>query len=416
MVNGFTQGAIPDYQIAALLMAVWFQGMNLTETTELTRAMMQSGKVFNLSGIRQPKIDKHSTGGVGDKVSLILAPIIACCGIVVPMVSGRGLGHTGGTLDKLESIPGFRTNLTEKQFIDTLRKIDVAMMGQTKELVPADKKLYALRDVTAIVDSIPLIAASIMSKKLAEGIDGLVLDVKTGAGAFMRNNTDAKKLAKVMIAIGKGMNKKVIALITNMEQPLGKMVGNSLEIIESIEALKGNGPKDLMQVCYALAEEMILLANSEKGRGKTDKKDIKKEIERVIKSGQALDKFRQMIQAQGGDERVIDNYRILPQPKYKLTVKSPKDGYVQQLDALKIGLLSVELGCGRKTIDDTIDKSAGFVLNKKIGDRVKKGDELAAIFANTRDKIQYVKDKMLNAYKISYNRIKPPKTILTRLA
>lgn len=413
LVDGYVKGKIPDYQIAAFFMAVWFQGMNFSETTELTKAMMRSGKTFNLSMITQPKIDKHSTGGVGDKVSLILAPIIACFGISVPMVSGRGLGHTGGTLDKLESIPGFRTNLTEKEFIATLKKIGAAVMGQTKELAPADKKLYALRDVTATIDSIPLIAASIMSKKLAEGVDGLVLDVKTGSGAFMQKISDAVNLAKVMAKIGKNTGKKVTALITNMDQPLGNMVGNSLEVIESIEALKGNGPADLMEVTYALAEEMILLAKSVKGKGKSEKRAIQKEIEQVIKSGQALEKFRLLVRAQGGDAGVIGNYHLLPQSKYKVSIKSPATGYVGQLDALKIGLLSVELGCGRKTMNDSIDKSAGFILKKKIGDRVVKGEALITIVGNDQNKFQHVRDNILDAYKISSKRTKPPKLILT---
>jgi pyrimidine-nucleoside phosphorylase len=409
LINGYSRGKIPDYQIAAFLMAVYFQGMSFAETTALTEAIMHSGKIFNLSGIKRPKIDKHSTGGIGDKVSLILAPIIACCGISVPMVSGRGLGHTGGTLDKLESIPGFRTNLSEKEFIDILQKNGIAMMGQTKTLAPADKKLYALRDVTATVDSIPLIAASIMSKKLAEGIDGLVLDVKTGSGAFMQRRRDAKRLAQVMIEIGEQMGKKVVALITNMEQPLGNMVGNSLEIIESIEALKGNGPSDLMQVTDALAVEMMLMTRKNK------RQELVSKIKQVIRSGLALEKFGQMIKEQGGDDRVIDNYNVLPQPQYKVIIKSPKTGYVQQIDALKIGLLSIELGCGRKIMTDMIDKSAGFVFMKKIGDKVTKGEPLLTILGKNRDKVQSVKENVLYAYKISNHSIQPPKIILARL-
>ncbi|MBS4016248.1 MAG: thymidine phosphorylase [Candidatus Latescibacteria bacterium] len=409
LIDRYTKDKIPDYQIAAFLMAVYFQGMSFTETTALTEAMMRSGKIFNLAQIKQPKIDKHSTGGVGDKVSLILAPIIACLNITVPMVSGRGLGHTGGTLDKLESIPGFRTNLSEKEFVDTLKKIGVAMMGQTKTLAPADKKLYALRDVTATVDSIPLIAASIMSKKMAAGIDGLVLDVKTGTGAFMRDIKNAKELAKVMIEIGKRMGKKVVALITNMEQPLGNMVGNSLEIIESIEALKGNGPADLIQVTFALAEEMLVMST----RGK--KQEARRKIEQVIKSGQALEKLRALIKAQAGNDKVIDNYKLLPQAKYRVKITSPKQGYIQKLDAMKIGLLSVQLGCGRTTMDDRIDKSAGFIFKKKIGDFVHKGDELVTILGNDPKKVRCVKENILAACKIGSKRIKPPKIILAHL-
>lgn len=409
IVAGYTKGIIPDYQISAFLMAVNFQGMSFQETAFLTESMMKSGKVFNLSSIPGAKIDKHSTGGVGDKVSLILAPLVASCGVIVPMVSGRGLGHTGGTLDKLESIPGCRTNLTEKEFKSQLKNIGVAMMGQTKELVPADKKIYALRDVTATIDAIPLISASIMSKKLAEGIDGLVLDVKTGAGAFMRKLSDAKKLAQVMIEIGKRMNKKVVALITSMEQPLGCTVGNALEVIESIECLKGNWADDMRQLTMALAEEMLITGK----RGK--KQEVRGKIEQALKSGAALEKFRAMIKLQGGDERVIDNYKLLPQPKYKVLVKSPKAGYIQRLDALSIGLSSVELGCGRKTIDDKIDYSAGFIFKKKVGDIVKKGDVLVEVMGQDQNKVKFVSQKVLDAYKIGKEKIKPPRLILQRI-
>jgi len=467
LVSGYTKGTIPDYQFSAFLMAVYFQGMSFDETAVLTEAMMKSGKVFNMSSIPGTKIDKHSTGGIGDKVSLILAPIVAACGacpalfdkksidkisnfecditqpdkrcgVIVPMVSGRGLGHTGGTLDKLESIPGFRTNLTENEFKTQLKKISVAMMGQTKELAPADKKIYALRDVTATVDSIPLIAASIMSKKLAEGIDGLVLDVKTGSGAFMKEFKDAQKLAKVMIEIGKRMGKKVVALITNMEQPLGNMVGNALEVIESIECLKGNGPADLMQVTMALAEEMLIMANRCKRQEISHRytqmkinnsrvnlvksrgflileQEARRKIEQAIKSGAALEKFRAIIKAQGGDERVINNYKVLPQPKYKLQVKSPRDGYIQKIDALSIGLMSVELGCGRKTIDDKIDYSAGFVFNKKIGDKVEKDEVLVEVMGQDLSKVKTVSQKILDAYKIGKEKVKPLRLILQRL-
>jgi pyrimidine-nucleoside phosphorylase len=409
LVNGYTTGGIPDYQFSAFLMTVYFQGMNFDETTALTFAMMRSGKIFDLSEIPGPKIDKHSTGGIGDKVSLILAPLVAACGITVPMVSGRGLGHTGGTLDKLESIPGFRINLTEKEFKYQIKKIGVAMIGQTKELAPADKRIYALRDVTGTVDSIPLIAASIMSKKLAEGIDGLVLDVKTGAGAFMKDFVCAKKLAKVMIEIGKRMGKKVVALITSMEQPLGNMVGNSLEVIESIECLKGNGQSDLMQVLIGLAEEMLMMGS----RGK--RHEARSKIENVIKSGAALEKFRDIIKAQDGDERVIDNYKILPQAKFHGRVKSPKTGYVQKIDVLQIGLLSVELGCGRKTIDDKIDHSAGFIFKKKIGDQVEKGESLVEVIGQDNNKVKFVSKKLLSVFKIGAVKVKPPQLIIDRI-
>jgi pyrimidine-nucleoside phosphorylase len=410
LVSGYTNGLIPDYQFSAFLMAVYFQGMSFDEIADLTDAMMRSGKVFDLSDIAGHKIDKHSTGGVGDKVSLILAPLVAACGINVPMVSGRGLGHTGGTLDKLESIPGFRTDLTENEFKKQLKKIGLAMMGQTKELAPADKKIYALRDVTATVDSIPLIAASIMSKKLAEGIDGLVLDVKTGSGAFMRELSDAKKLTKVMIEIGKRMGKKVVALITSMEQPLGNMIGNSIEVLESIKYLKGNGPKDLMEVTIALGEEMLLMGNKAK-----TKEQARQLLTNAINSGIALEKFRQLIKYQDGDERVIDTYNLLPHAKYRIEVKSHQTGYIQKIDALAMGLLSVEIGCGRRTIDDKIDYSAGFILKKKIGDEVKKGELLVEVFGQDQHKVKAVSQKILNTYKIGKEKVKPPKLILLRI-
>ena len=410
LVSGYTKGVIPDYQFSAFLMAVYFQRLSFDETTALTDAMMHSGQVFSLSGVKGKKIDKHSTGGVGDKVSLILAPLIAACDIKVPMVSGRGLGHTGGTLDKLESIPGFRTDLNENEFKKQLNKIGVAMMGQTYELAPADKKIYALRDVTATVDSIPLIAASIMSKKLAEGIDGLVLDVKAGSGAFMRELNDAKKLAKVMIEIGKRMGKKVIALITSMEQPLGNMIGNSLEVIESIECLKGNGPADLMEVTIALSEEMLIMGGKVKS-----KREARKLLNDAINSGRALEKFKQIITMQNGDAKVVEDYRLLPQAKYRLEVKSQEFGYVQKIDTLQIGLLSVEIGCGRQTVSDEIDHSAGFILKKKIGDEVKKDELLVEVVGQNQNKVRTVSKKILNVYKIGKEKVKPPRLILQKI-
>ncbi len=405
LVNGYTQGEIPDYQFSAFLMAVYFQGMSFQETTDFTKAIMYSGKVFDLSEISKPKIDKHSTGGVGDKVSLVLAPLVADCGIVVPMCSGRGLGHTGGTLDKLESIPHFRTNLTAKEFIQQLKKIGCALIGQTEELAPADKKIYALRDVTATVDSIPLIAASIMSKKLAEGIDGLVLDVKTGLGAFMRKLTDAKKLAKIMCEIGKRMKKKVTAIITDMNQPLGNTVGNALEVIESIETLKGKGPKDLLQVTMILAEEMLVISGMKRSRAR-------KMLKQSIKSGSALKKFREVIKAQAGDERVIDDYTILPQPQYEYQIRSPSSGYIHKVDALTTGLLAVELGCGRKTLTDQIDYSAGIIFYKKVGDKVNKDEVLAKIVGQNQNKVKSVAEQILSAYQITKTQYRKPSSLI----
>jgi pyrimidine-nucleoside phosphorylase len=377
LVSGFTRGAIPDYQFSAFLMAVYFQGMTFAETLALTKAMMNSGKVFDLSGIPGPKIDKHSTGGVGDKVSLILAPLVAACGVKVPMVSGRGLGHTGGTLDKLESIPGFRTDLSFAEFRHGLKRNGFAMMGQTKKLAPADKKMYALRDVTATVDSIPLIAASIMSKKLAEGIDGLVLDVKTGNGAFMRDVSQSRRLADTMIAIGKDMGRKVSALITDMNQPLGRAVGNSAEVIEAIEALKGNGEPDLMDVTMTLAAHMLLMS----GVARTPQQvcDL---MGNAIGSGAALEHFRRMVKLQGGDARVIDDYALLPTARLRFTLGAFQSGLVQQMDTPRIGLLAVELGAGRQKQDDTIDPAVGFWFRKKVGDRVQRGEVVAEVLAN----------------------------------
>jgi pyrimidine-nucleoside phosphorylase len=410
LVEGYTKNKIPDYQFAAFLMAVYFQGMNFEETTDLTLAIMNSGRVFNLSSIPGMKIDKHSTGGVGDKVSLILAPLVATLGIVVPMVSGRGLGHTGGTLDKLESIPGFRTNLTYAEFVTNIKQVGVAMMGQTDELTPADKKIYALRDVTATVDSIPLISASIMAKKLAEGIDGLVLDVKTGSGAFMPKLVEAKKLAKTMMAIGKKMNKKVSALITDMNQPLGKAVGNGLEVIESIEALKGRGEKDLLEIVFGLGEEMLLMGKQSKIRTQA-----RKLLEQTIENGKALNKFRDIINLQGGNEKVIDNYNLLPKARYQIEVKSSKSGYIAEIDTQRIGMLAIELGAGRKKIDDKIDPAVGFIIKKKIGELVKTNDILASVLTSNKESGKEIANELSDCYSFSKNKIAKPKLIIAKI-
>jgi len=377
LVSGFALGTTPDYQFAAFLMAVFFRGMTFRETLALTMAMMNSGKVFDLSEIPGPKVDKHSTGGVGDKVSLVLAPLVAACGVKVPMVSGRGLGHTGGTLDKLEAIPGFRTGLSYSEFRRNLKRVGCAMMGQTRELAPADKKMYALRDVTATVDSIPLIAASIMSKKLAEGIDGLVLDVKTGNGAFMTRHADARELAQTMIAVGKGMGKKMAALITDMNQPLGRAVGNSLEVIEAIEALKGRGEQDLMEVTVSLVAEMLIMAGVA-----TTPQQVCQLVGHAIGGGSALARFKQMVGAQGGDPRVVDDYTRLPIARHRFTLGSPGAGYIQAMDTRRIGVLAVELGAGRLKQEDAVDPGVGFWFRKKLGDRVEKGDVVVEVLAN----------------------------------
>lgn len=391
LISEYSKGNIPDYQFSAFLMAVYFQGMDFQETTNLMQAMMDSGKSLDLSNIKKPKIDKHSTGGVGDKVSLILAPLMASCGICVPMISGRGLGHTGGTLDKLESIPGFKTNLSVKQFKYQLKKIGVAMIGQTVEIAPADKKMYALRDVTATVDSIPLISASIMSKKLAEDLDGLVLDIKLGNGAFIKDYKKAKELAQTMIQISKRSSVKVITILTDMNNPLGNYTGNSLEIIETIEALNGRGPEDLMEITFALAKAMLKLAKIKGG---------KKLLEKKIASGGALNKFKDIIHYQGGDVRVIEDYSRLPVARNRIKVKAQKTGYINHINTFDIGMLLVQLGGGRFKKEEKIDPSCGFRIYKKIGDYVKKGECLVKIFCDNRSKTRSVVKQMHDVFAI----------------
>jgi pyrimidine-nucleoside phosphorylase len=394
LISEYTRDNIPDYQMSAFLMAVYLQGMNPEETTHLMRSMMDSGAILDLSGTKKPRVDKHSTGGVGDKVSLILAPLLASCGVCVPMISGRGLGHTGGTLDKLESIPGFRTDLKIGEFKKQLKKTGVAMMGQTIEIAPADRKIYALRDVTATVDSIPLIAASIMSKKLAEDLDGLVLDVKFGNGAFMREYENAKQLARTMVHIGRRSGVKTVAVMTGMNDPLGVNVGNSLEVMEAIECLKGKGPEDLMEVTYALGTEMLKLAKISGGIGLLQKEII---------GGGALRKFRDMVECQGGDTRIIEDYSYLPLPKYKVGVVAQKSGYIGAIDCFSIGMLLVEVGGGRKRKEDSIDPSCGFKIHKKTGDHVKRGKYLAEVLGDDRAKLQRVAIRLKQAFSIQSN-------------
>jgi pyrimidine-nucleoside phosphorylase len=376
LVSEYARGKIPHYQLSAFLMAVYFQSMNFHETTYLTQAMIYSGKVLDLSDIEKPRIDKHSTGGIGDKTSLILTPLMASCGICVPMISGRGLGHTGGTLDKLESIPGFRTKLSFRELKKQLKHIGAAMIGQTKEITPADKKIYALRDVTATVDSIPLIAASIMSKKLSEDLDGLVLDVKFGSGAFMKDYKKAKVLAQTIIQIGKCSGIKIRSLLTDMNNPLGTYVGNSLEVIEVIEALKGKGPDDLMTITYALGVAALKLAKIKGGM---------KLLKNKIANGEALNKFKRMISYQGGDSRVTEDYSHLPRAKNQFNVKARKSGFIHNINNFKLGMLLVELGGGRMKIEDKIDPSCGFKVYKKIGDSVKKGECLVEVVSNRKE-------------------------------
>lgn len=395
LISKYTKGDIPDYQMSAFLMAVYFQGMNSEETASFMRSMMCSGKILDLSGIQGVKIDKHSTGGVGDKVSLVLAPLVASCGVCVPMISGRGLGHTGGTLDKLESIPGFRTDLSVNDFKKQLDRIGVAMIGQTAEIAPADKKMYALRDVTATVDSIPLIAASIMSKKLAEDLDGLVLDVKFGSGGFMREYKKAKLLAQAMLHIGKQSKVKTIAVLTNLDSPLGVSIGNSLEVIEAIEALMGKGAEDLMEVTFALGAQMLRLANIRGGISI---------LEQKITSGQAVDKFRQIIESQGGDPRVIEDHTRLPVAKKSVKVIAQKTGYIHGLDTYALGMSLVMLGGGRLRKEDNIDPSSGFKIYKKIGDHASKGEPLAEVFSSNVRRAHTACADVQNMYTIKRDR------------
>ena len=378
LVNAYTQGNIPDYQVSAWLMAVVLKGMTRPETAALTDAMLHSGDVLDLSALSARKVDKHSTGGVGDKTSLVLAPLAAAAGIAVPMISGRGLGHTGGTLDKLEAIPGFNVNLSIAEFRRVLETCGCAMIGQTAEIAPADRKLYALRDVTGTVESPYLICASIMSKKLAEGIDALVLDVKTGSGAFMKTEKDAAFLAELMVETGERMGKKVVALITDMDQPLGNKIGNALEVVEVVEVLRGGGPEDLRELCLELAAWMLHLG--EVAKTVAAGKQLSAEL---ISSGKALGKFRQMVELQGGDARVLDDPKQLPQAKHTLQVFSAKAGYLAAMQCEQIGTACVILGGGRERKEDSVDPAVGIVLHKKVGDRLAAGEPLATIYYNS---------------------------------
>jgi pyrimidine-nucleoside phosphorylase len=378
LVSAYTRDAIPDYQVSAWLMAVVLRGMTRAETAALTDAMLRSGEVLDLSSLPQKKVDKHSTGGVGDKTSLVLAPLAAAAGVTVPMISGRGLGHTGGTLDKLEAIPGFNVNLPVAEFRRVLATCGCAMIGQTAEIAPADRKLYALRDVTGTVESPYLICASIMSKKLAEGIDGLVLDVKTGSGAFMKSEKDAAFLAELMVETGERMGKKMVALITDMDQPLGNMIGNALEVVEVVEILRGEGPEDLKRLCFELSGWMLYL-----GGVCSSVADGKKISERLIASGKAFDKFRQMVELQGGDPRSIDDTKKLPKARYSMAVSSPESGYVGSIQCEQVGTACVLLGGGRERKEDDVDPAVGIVLRQKVGDAVSAGEELATIHYNS---------------------------------
>ena len=404
-IEGYTNESIPDYQAAAICMAVYFRGMTPKETSILTLAMAESGDQIDLGGIEGFTVDKHSTGGVGDKTSLIVVPIVASCGGKVAKMSGRGLGHTGGTVDKLESIPGFRTELNPDDFIKQVNGIGLCIVGQTGELAPADKKLYALRDVTATVESIPLIASSIMSKKLAAGSKGIVLDVKTGSGAFMKTVEESENLAKEMVAIGKSAGRSVTAVITNMDIPLGDSVGNSLEVIEAIKTLKGEGESDLTEVCLTLAAQMLSMVTGE------DEKTCYSMAKDAIDNGLAINKLREMISAQGGNANVVDDYSLFKQPKYTAEIFSECDGYIEHTDAEKIGIASVILGAGREKKGDPIDPSAGIVLKKKTGDYVKKGETLAVFYTDDEGKIEGAKQEFFDAFTFGNEKTQPQKLI-----
>ncbi len=376
-VEGYTNGKIPDYQVSALMMAIYFQKMTEQETLSLTMAMADSGEKLNLSAIHGVKVDKHSTGGVGDKTSLALTPMVAACGIPVAKMSGRGLGHTGGTIDKLESFPGFTTALTTEQFINNVNRIGIAIMGQTADLAPADKKLYALRDVTATVDNLSLIASSIMSKKLAAGADAIVLDVKTGSGAFMKQEQDARALAEEMVKIGKNAGRKTIAVISDMDQPLGYAVGNALEVKEAIDTLQGNGPADFLELCLTLGSQMLIV-----GGKAADCKEAEEKLKGVIADGSALKKLAEFVAAQGGDSNVVYQPELLPKARIVLPVEADRSGYISHIVCDEVGICSLMLGGGRETKDSVIDLSVGIVLCRKVGDFVKAGEPLAFIYAN----------------------------------
>lgn len=395
-VMGYTNGNIPDYQMSALLMAIYLKGMDEEETLNLTMIMAESGATLDLSEINGIKVDKHSTGGVGDKTSLVLGPMVASCEIPVAKMSGRGLGHTGGTIDKLESIDGFSTTISTEKFIKNVNEIGMAIVGQTENLAPADKKIYALRDVTATVSCIPLIASSIMSKKLASGADGIVLDVKCGDGAFMKNKEDAIALANAMVKIGNGAGRQTIAVISDMDQPLGQTVGNSLEVVEAIETLKGDGPRDLMELCLVLGSYMVLLGDKcdtvEQGR---------KMLEEKIANGEAFDKFKEFIKAQGGDSSYADDTHMFQKAKYSYCIKSDKMGYISKIHCENIGKASLVLGGGRENKESEIDLSVGIKIIKKVSDSVKKDDIIAIVYSNDEEKMQVAVKMIKDAYEYS---------------
>jgi len=391
IINGFTDGSVPDYQMSAFAMAVFLKGMTEVEYSDLTMAMVHSGDTIDLSNIEGIKVDKHSTGGVGDTTTLVLGPLVASLDVPVAKMSGRGLGHTGGTIDKLEAVEGFHVELTEDEFIKQVNDIKVAVIGQTGDLTPADKKLYALRDVTATVNSIPLISSSIMSKKIAAGADAIVLDVKTGAGAFMKDIDDARDLAKAMVKIGNNVGRQTVAIISDMSQPLGLAIGNALEVKEAIDTLKGEGPKDLEELCLILGSQMVVLAKKAETLDEARAKLLEN-----MKNGKALEVFKKFLIAQGGDGSVVDDPSRLPQAKYIQEVVAKEDGYVSRIVADAVGTAAMKLGAGRATKESVIDLAVGLMLNKKVGDAVKKGESLVTVYSNTEDISEVEKDLLEN--------------------
>lgn len=415
LISGYVEGVIPDYQMSAFLMACFFNGMSDEETRTFTRLMLHSGQIIDLSDVPGVKVDKHSTGGVGDKVSLILAPMVAACGVPVPMISGRGLGHTGGTLDKLESIPGFRTNLTVEEYTRIIKEIGLVMMGQTSDIVPADKKMYALRDVTATVECIPLMAGSIMSKKLAEGIDALVLDIKTGRGAFIKPIEQSLELAKTLVSIGTQFGKETIGFITDMSQPLGTAIGNWLEVVESVECLQHrrgdkDGSADLMEVTYLLGGTMVMLGK--KASTIDEGIDLCK---KAIKSGAAWKKFLDLVKLQGGDVRPLEELERYPLSKHVLEVKAEDDGFVTSIDAFELGLTAIELGAGRQKLEETIDPKAGIVLRKKVGDAVESGETLAMMFTDREGTVSSARNRIKKSFRIGPSKPQPQKLVLYKI-
>ncbi|MFL5351198.1 thymidine phosphorylase [Archangium sp.] len=409
-IEAYTSGAVPDYQMSALCMAVFFRGLDAVELGAWTRAMLESGEVVDLSDTPGVKVDKHSTGGVGDKVSVSLAPLAAACGVPVPMISGRGLGHTGGTVDKLLSIPGFKMDVPVSEYRRLVREVGCCLISQTSAIAPADKKLYALRDVTATVDCIPLIASSIMSKKLAEGINALVLDVKVGSGAFMKRAEDARQLARTMIGIGAEMGRKVTALLTDMEQPLGRAVGNALEIIEAVEMLRGRAPEDYTEVTLALTAEMLML-----GGKAASLPEARQMLQKVIDDGSAVRKLKEIVWSQGGDTRAIDDYALLPRARASVDVVAPRDGFVTGIDTEAVGLAAVALGAGRQRVDSVIDPAVGFTLLRKEGEPVKAGEPVVRVHYNEAAPLEEVKARLVAAYRYGPRAPAPRPLVLERV-